>query len=160
IHGVAVREAVAPRRPFSILLTGPNYKAVGELVERVSSVLAQDPDARARMYNVFSEHRAERFPLVDEIPAHLEVFETPIDNWDETFQQMMGDLNQRAGVIVVSAVVHQCAKLSEKLGGLAELFDFVLIDETSQVDMTNAMGPLALLKSDSQLVVAGDHLQM
>ncbi len=40
------------------------------------------------------------------------------------------------------------------------VFDLVLVDESSQVDMAIGVGPLALLKETFQLVVAGDHLQM
>ena len=41
-----------------------------------------------------------------------------------------------------------------------ELFDLVVLDESSQVPVTLALRPLAGLRTDGQVVIAGDHLQM
>jgi superfamily I DNA and/or RNA helicase len=40
------------------------------------------------------------------------------------------------------------------------VFDVVIVDESSQVQVTTAISPLATLKEDARLIIAGDHLQM
>ena len=43
---------------------------------------------------------------------------------------------------------------------LFPLFDVVVMDESSQVDVGKALFPLCLLAADGQTVLLGDHLQM
>jgi len=169
LHGLVVHEARLPRqKPYAILVTGPTYKAVGELVARLGRSLAADPNARCRLFSVYAEHRTDRFPLPDNPPGHLQVTEAPANHAEQSFNDLADNLTQGGHVVVVAAVTHQCARMAQQLGrlrGVREqvlwpLFDFVLVDETSQVDMTTGVGPLALLKDDFQLTVAGDHLQM
>jgi hypothetical protein len=168
VHGVIADEARVQRAgPYAILVTGPTYKAVGELVERLTVALVDDPAARCRVYTVYSPSRPDRFPIPANLPAQLGIVETISQRDDAAFLQMRADLDGGTDVVVVATVTHQCARIAEQLARIDDvrqslwpLFDFVLIDETSQVDMTTGVMPLALLKPDFQLVVAGDHLQM
>ncbi|WP_406698653.1 DEAD/DEAH box helicase [Singulisphaera sp. Ch08] len=41
-----------------------------------------------------------------------------------------------------------------------EIFDLVVLDESSQIPVTLALKPLAALKPDAQIIIAGDHKQM
>jgi len=170
LHGVVVQEAsVNSEGPYSILITGPTYKAVGGMVEQLLSSLTLDTSAVGRLYCLYSSSRLDRFPVPESLPTHIKHCDALSDWKDEGFQQLVDDLEgQTPGVVIVAAVTHQCARLAEQPGRLRgasaqvlwPLFDFVLIDETSQVDITTAVGPLSLLKESFQIVVAGDHLQM
>lgn len=169
IHGVVRYEA--PRRhssPYAILLTGPNYKAVSELAGRVVEALAADASALCRIYFVASEARAHDLRLPSSLPPHLMGAQIHANEHDQGFQQLANDLEHGTNVVLVATVVHQCPRIAGEFGKLRNdnggyvrrLFDLIFIDESSQVDMTTGIGPLALLKERFQLVVAGDHLQM
>lgn len=169
LQGIIVHEAqISRQRPYAILLTGPTYKAVGELVGRLSSDLAVDSEARCLLYLVHSASRDDRFPTPDQHGEHLCITATFADADSPEFSSMGSDLERGDHIVIVAAVTHQCSRIAEQLAKLRQaqgqvlwpLFDVVLVDESSQVDMTTAVGPLALLKPISQLIVAGDHLQM
>lgn len=169
LHGIVVREVVVARgRPYAILVTGPTYKAVGELVERLAKGLADDPRAVCKLYAVYAEARDDRFSVPSQRSEHFLVAETIAKVDNPNFVDMVHSLTRDDHVVIVATVTHQCPRIAEQLSKLRgmdrqmlwPLFDFLLIDETSQVDMATAVGPLALLKADFQLVVAGDHLQM
>jgi hypothetical protein len=168
IHGIVVSEAAVRReRPYAILVSGPTYKAVGELIRRLAGGLAIDPTAPCKLYLIHSRWKDDRFEVPETRGAHLEVTATLADASLPDFRQMNADLETGDHVVLVAAVTHQCARIGEQLAELRghgqvlwPLFDLVLIDESSQADMTTAVGPLSLLKPQFQLVVAGDHLQM
>jgi hypothetical protein len=170
IRGVVAEEAAVRRRGgYLVLLTGPTYKAVGELVERVLLGLAADPNTRCRFYTAFRPGRPDRFPVPVALPEYIDLREVIVNHNEESFLEMRDDLEDhtRDCVVVVAAVTHVCARIGEQLARLEgseralwPLFDFVLMDETSQIDMTTGVMPLSLLKPDAQLVIAGDHLQM
>jgi hypothetical protein len=167
LHGLIAEEARnRAAGPYNVLVTGPTYKAVGELVERLVRSLGDDGDASCQVYLVYSPSRPDRFPRAD-AGDHIEIIEATSDVTDPAFVAMRTALEGARSVVVVATVTHQCARIAEQLSrmdnvqrALWPLFDFVLIDETSQVDMTTGVMPLALLKQAFQLVVAGDHLQM
>ena len=168
LHSMVVEEASAERgRAYGVLVTGPTYKAVNETVGKLSAALAADPAAACTLYLIHSRYRDDRFATPDGCHDHLHIVQTFAEATEPGFQSLVEDINSASHVIIVAAVVHQCPKIAEALakidGGsdaLRPLFDLVVIDESSQVDMTAGVGPLALLKSASQLVVVGDHLQM
>ncbi len=168
LHSVVLEAADAdPGRPYAILVTGPTYRAVGEIVGKLAQALANDRAARCRLYLIHSRYRDDRFPVPSESGPHLEIFPTFADASEPDFGQMASDLAQEGDVVIVAAVAHQCPRIAEQLsalrGGsdaLRDVFDLVVIDESSQVDMSIAVGPLALLKPQFQLIVVGDQLQM
>ncbi len=47
-----------------------------------------------------------------------------------------------------------------KYTNIGKYFDYALLDEASQCDISNSLGVLYGLKLESQLVILGDHLQM
>lgn len=169
VHGCVGYEASHPReQAYAILLTGPNYKAVAELAGRVVDVLAKDPAAPpCGVVFVRDPGRAADLCLPEGLPPHIRGENVAAKEDDEGFIRFEADLG-RPGVIVVATVVHQCPRIGRALGRIRDegddlvrpVFDLVLVDESSQVDMAIGVGPLALLKETFQLIVAGDHLQM
>ncbi|MYA07674.1 MAG: AAA family ATPase [Holophagales bacterium] len=169
LHSLVSKAATVDlKRPYTVLVTGPTYRAVGETIGRLAHGLAEDPASVCRLYPVYSRYRDDRFPLPTDTGTHMEVFETFAEEANAHFRQMAVDFIEGSRVVIVAAVAHQCPRIAEELAkverdgaeALREVFDFVVIDESSQMDMSIAVAPLALLKRCFQVVVVGDHLQM
>jgi hypothetical protein len=167
LQALVERRSVSARgAPYAILVTGPTYKAVMELANRLISALS-DAGQNVPCYYLRSSTRADDFKPVKVPNSSVETIELEADHEDDRFVGMMKRLTEGSDLVIVATVMHQCGRLTEQwarvtkvISPILPLFDFVLIDESSQVDMANATGPLALLKPDFQLIVAGDHLQM
>lgn len=168
LHGLVRHQATTDvTRPYNVLVTGPTYRAVTEILHKLGRSLARDPAARCKLYLIHSRYRDDRFPTPNEHGLHLQIFSTFAEATEPEFAELAVDIENGCQVVIVAAVAHQCPKIAEALavidGGsrsLRQIFDFAVIDESSQLDMSIAVGPLALLKSGFQLVVVGDHLQM
>ena len=168
LHSTVVHQnTTGSNQPYNILVTGPTYRAVTEILLKLGPSLAQDAAARCKLYLIHSRYRDDRFPAPDERGPHFQVVSTFAEADKPEFGDLAADIDSGHEVVIVAAVAHQCPKMAEALadldGGsraLRQVFDFAVIDESSQLDMSIAVGPLALLKSSSQLVVVGDHLQM
>jgi hypothetical protein len=164
LHGL-VREAADSGRPARILVTGPTYKAVGEVAARLSKTLAGDAAGRCRI--ALLGPSAKPMEVDDPGAAHVAFGAVEADSESPDFVSLVADL-AGPGVTVVFAVTHQCARFSEQAsaidGGARRMvrpvFDTVVLDEASQADMSTAAFPLALMRDDARLVIAGDHLQM
>jgi hypothetical protein len=145
----------------NILITGPNYRAVEELSDRLLNYLNLCPSLVADFYIVYSNSRE---------PKEIAATNSNLDANSITFQDersvsLKKSLQDSTRVTIVATTAHVVGKISELLYGknsipVQEVFDFVIIDESSQVPVTLALRPLALLKEFGQIVIAGDHLQM
>ncbi|MCY4453402.1 MAG: AAA domain-containing protein [Immundisolibacterales bacterium] len=168
LHSIVVHQNTTDaNQPYNILVTGPTYRAVTEILLKLGPSLAQDAGARCKLYLIHSRYRDDRFPAPNKHGPHFQVFSTFAEANEPEFGDLAADINSGSEIVIVAAVAHQCPKMAEALadldGGsraLRQIFDFAVVDESSQLDMSIAVGPLALLKSSSQLVVVGDHLQM
>ena len=168
VHQLAIFEAQRQNdRAYNILLTGPNYKAVAELVERVARRMSVDLSTNASCFIIHREDREDEFNLPEETVEGFDLRLTMALQSNDNFQDMMTALNSNTGVNIVAAVVHQCPKIGEQAARLygdeevlRPLFDFILFDESSQADMTVSIPPLSLMRENAQLVLAGDLLQM
>jgi hypothetical protein len=63
---------------------------------------------------------------------------------------------------LVGAVAHQCYRIATQGAETArtELFDYLVIDESSQLDVGKSLFPLCLLTQNPEIALFGDHLQM
>ncbi|MCC5853816.1 MAG: AAA family ATPase [Alkalimonas sp.] len=160
IHALA-SEAIAKGSGLKILLTGPNYRAVQELIDRTISSIENDASCVLDVFSGFSRSR-EPVPL-NLNAAHLGGGALRFTNSDPlygAFLQSMQDVNR---VTIVGTAAHALPSMVQLLGyqsSLAPIFDLTIIDESSQVPVTLALRALAVLKDSSQLVIAGDHMQM
>lgn len=143
----------------NLLITGPNYQAVETIYQDLLPLLAaQGPNAcRVR----WIKRRAA--------PGTIEKTLDYANYGPKELEPLHQALEHKGTPTVVFAVVHQLFALS----GLPDkyqtkksatphlgLFDLVLIDEASQVDMAYACGPLVHLAPSGRLVLLGDRLQM
>jgi len=155
VHAV-VREKIGRK----ILLTGPNYRAVEELSRRVLANLDSDSKSDAQLFWVYSRSREPK--AMPAVQGHLVAKSFRLEDGSTDVAQLLKSLSDPGCTTVVSTTAHMVTRITEKLHGsrIEPLFDLVVLDESSQVDVGLALRPLASLKPDGQLVVAGDHLQM
>lgn len=160
-----VREGQTKNISRKILITGPNYRAVEELADRLLSNLNLDPNCRAKIYWAYSSSREIRKPGPAE--AHLRAVGLNLKTHplSPEFLEMTESLHNPGEVTIVATTAHAVHSIASFISGskenlIQEIFDLVVIDESSQVPVTLAISPLATLKGGGQLVIAGDHLQM
>lgn len=159
LHAV-VRE----RKARKILIAGPNYRTVEELSGRFLENLNRDTAISADYFWVYSRSRTDVKKNPD-TRAHLHARSLRLDDGLPEHAELMkslGDVNQTT---IISTTAHIVNKITKAFCGegtrpIQPIFDLVVLDESSQIPVTLALRPLAVLKPSAQLVVAGDHLQM
>lgn len=156
-----VRDSQTKPQSRKFLISGPNYRTVEELSERLVQSLDSDPSCKADIFWVYSKNRVPK-----ELPptqAHLHAASVQPSNADDETEKLRASLSDPGTVTIVSTTAHIVDSITRLLhddGLVKEIFDVVVIDESSQVPVTLALCPLSTLAADGQVVVAGDHLQM
>ena len=160
LHGVT-QEAAANGRPLKILIAGPTYKAVEEVMHRTAEFIATDPTARCKMYLAYSAGRTLG-SVPAGMPAHISYSPITFSNRDPGYQQCLRELTNVTDVVIVGCQIRQGRRIPNDLTGLyvQPVFDVVVIDESSQVPVSYALSALCGMKAESRLIIAGDHLQM
>lgn len=161
IHSV-VHEAQTNSRSKKILVTGPNYRAVEEIMSRLVTNLGKDSRCKCDLFMVYSRSRDPK--TLPSVGPYLNAFSLSLDPFNSDCNRFAQSFRDPERVTIVGTTVHQVIKITKFItdneNPIQGLYDFVVIDESSQVEVVRAVQPLAVLKSTSQLVVAGDHLQM
>lgn len=101
------------------------------------------------------------------MPPELAPYRCSADLDDATCQSLLRRLSADTGFTLVASTPHQVAKLVAAAQGnprsetlRAELFDFVLVDEASQMDVAHALMAFTGLAEGASVTVVGDDLQM
>lgn len=159
IHGL-VHDAVETRQPLKLLVAGPTYKAVEEIIGRVVESLDSDPTCPAEVFVGYSSSHAPVSFLASN--SHLRIESFHLNKANPQTQDCLASLMKTDTITIVATATMQAYKLADWAFGnsVGPIFDVVIIDESSQVQVTTAISPLATLKPASRLIVAGDHLQM
>lgn len=160
LHGLT-QEATSQGDSLKLLVTGPTYKAVEEVMHRTAQLLADDPLAHGSMYMAYS--RGRTFGATpDGLPTHISYTPISVDPEDADYQQCLTDLSGNTGVVILGCSIRQARRFPEAVmeSLVSPLFDVVIIDESSQVPVSYALSALCGLKNDARLIIAGDHLQM
>ncbi len=157
------QNASISERPLKILITGPTYKAVEQIMERTHKLLVGDAATSCTLSFGYSAGRgAGRLKL--QSSSNLIYSDYSFDNHDMDYLQCLANLSGSSGVHIVGAQIRQARRLSKDLSTtgkfINDVFDVVLIDESSQVPVSHALSALCGLKSDGKVVIAGDSLQM
>lgn len=155
-----VRHAIKTRAPLSILITAQTYRAVEEVVDGVVDHLGGDPSCPASIYTCHSRGRSYK-DFHTELD-HLNVTSVCLGNEGKEKPDFLTELQNPKSITIVAATTMQAFKFSYWLSEryVSEVFDVVIIDESSQVQVTSAISPLSTLKKNSRVIIAGDHLQM
>lgn len=160
VHAL-VRDAAARGTPIRILVTGPTYKAMHELIDRTVGGLAADPAAPCHIWVGYSANRMEAPP--GNLPVHLQYSVFTFSTRDPTYLAFTQALTANAGVTIVGAQIRQAWRFAEAVHGgaaVGPVFDVIILDESSQIPVSQALSALVTLTDAGRLVVAGDHLQM
>lgn len=159
IHGL-VHDAAINSHPLKVLVVGPTYKAVEELISRVVTSLDQDVTCPAEVFIGYSSSQTPKPFLASS--THLQVTSFNLNQQNKETQDCLSSLGRTDVVTIVATATMQAYKLADWLFGssVGQVFDVVIIDESSQVQVTTAISPLATLKENFRLIIAGDHLQM
>jgi hypothetical protein len=151
-----VREGKAQK----ILITGPNYRTVEELSGRLLRNLESDTSANADFFWLYSKSREPK----DVSSTNENVFATATKMDSLEFDDLVTSMENANKTTIISTTAHVVQRLSKKIGAnrsaVEELFDVVVLDESSQIPVILALKPLAALKEGAQVIVAGDHKQM
>jgi superfamily I DNA and/or RNA helicase len=99
------------------------------------------------------------------VGAHLSAHSVQLRNNSPELALLRKSLTDKSRTTIISTVPHNILKLTEQVTGqdltpIAEIFDVVVLDESSQIDLVMALRPLTLLRPTGQLIIAGDQLQM
>lgn len=152
--------AVREGRFRKILIAGPNYRAVEELSGRLFENLDADDKAACDFYWLYSKSRGAQTSPPSK--SHLNLKAVTFDKNDNEFQGLLKNLTNADRTTLISTTAHMVQRLTKEATGslVSKLFHVVILDESSQIPITLALRPLAALRDDGQLIVAGDHMQM
>jgi len=144
---VDAERRVVPQR---ILITGPTYNALDEVLTDVIPLVGSVVTAPVAFHRLRSSANANPPP----VPA--------TDTLRDRYAALRARLVANDALTVVAATTHQVNRLLTSGGGteVALLFDLILVDEASQVDVAHGVFALAALANDGTLVVGGDPKQM
>jgi len=156
-----LEEAIAAGKSPKVLLTGPNYRAVEVLTHKLLEAVNTLPALKCSIFKVHSASRVAA-PLPVQPQAHVTAKSVSIDHGIANFDLQTAYGSNEVAFFTVSAhgIPALSRVLKQQANTLEPLFDLVVIDESSQVPVTLALRPLAVLKPDAQLVIAGDYKQM
>lgn len=153
---------IRQKKAKKILIAGPNYRTVEELSGRLQKNLEADGAAVCDFYWLYSKSRGAK--TISTNAKHLNLKSVVRHKDDVGYQELLKSLNDPQKITVVSHTahfIHQMTKSGGANGSVVdEVFDLVVLDESSQIPVTLALRPLGALKSGGQLIVAGDHMQM
>jgi hypothetical protein len=156
-----VEEALAAGKAPKILLTGPNYRAVEVLTHKLLEAANTLPALKCSIFKVHSRSKTAT-PLSVQPQPHVTAKSVNLDTGTANFDLPAAFGSKEVAFFTISA--HSIPALSRVLkqqaNTLEPLFDLVVIDESSQVPVTLALRPLAVLKPNAHLVIAGDFKQM
>lgn len=157
LHAV-VREG----KPRKILIAGPNYRTAEELSGRLAKNLEGDAAATCDFYWLYSRSRGAK--ALTSNAKHLTLKGVPLDSNDPDFGKLLESMADDKRTTIISTTAHMVHQLTQRAGSkmsyLDELFHLVVLDESSQIPVTLALRPLAALRPDGQIIIAGDHKQM
>ena len=147
-------DAVNETRRLRIAVTGFTWVAIDNLARRLPELLENEGIANAVHISRLSSGHSPRG--VD--PLLLDCLTPMGSDHDARRRELERRLADAAGVTIVASTVDQLFKLGA--GVCAPLFDVILIDEASQLDVAHAIVALSKLATGGRVVVVGDDKQM
>lgn len=148
------------QRPLRILVAASTYTALDNVLFDVTSdILTKFPNFQievARIRSGFNQVPPNQSNLLAGIDVEINS-----SNPSKKLIDLNSRLNNNLGLTLVGGTPQQIYNLI-KLGGQsrAELFDVVIIDEASQMDVSNSILPLCSLAQGGTLILAGDPKQL
>lgn len=149
----AIHDAVKNGRPLRMLITGPTNTAIDNVLDeldRLTDKYFSDEKKRNRI-------RCARFKSSPK--PNRKIPELSAGKLDFTYKKM---LCEKQGILIVGSTPQQVYKLctENNMFRCGDFFDLVLLDEASQVEVSQAFLVYSTLAENASLVIAGDPLQM
>lgn len=147
-------DAARAGRPLRVAITGFTWVAIDNIAKRLPALL--------RAEGVFDQVVLARLSSSDNlngIDAELRDFVLPMSDQGAERLELERRLSQPDGVTIVASTVDQMFKLGDSLI-CASLFDVILVDEASQLDVGHAIVGLTKLAEGGRVTVVGDDKQM
>jgi len=153
----AFLEAQQHSRPLRVLVTGPTYESIDNVLLEVNGVLAGNGPLAIPNLSV-GRLRSSTRPASSNVPASIDIGTGPRD---QRFRNLRQRLQQANSLTLVGATAHQAHKLYVEGGRpVLEMFDLILVDEASQMDVAQSTLALSGLAAGGAVVIAGDPKQL
>lgn len=150
----ALHEAAARGASTRVLISGPTYEAIDNVLLRVAHDLSQGPLALPQV----TVARLRSFSRVPppRVPPTIDVV-----HGSPRHTQLTARLQGGQGITLIGGTVHQVHRLLEGAGSpVTRLFDLIVLDEASQLDVGTSTLAIAGLADNGSVVVAGDPKQL
>jgi DNA replication ATP-dependent helicase Dna2 len=153
----ALVEAHRQGRLLRVLLSGPTYEAIDNILLPVYSAITGGPLQIPSVQ--VARLRSKSRPPDTRVPPAIDV---ELTTGQPIIQRLVDRLKARTAMTLVAATPQQVYRLLKDAGGapLQPWFDLILIDEASQMDTATATLVLAGLAPGGSVVVAGDPKQL
>ncbi len=150
----ALHEAATRGVPARILISGPTYEAIDNVLLRVADDLTQGSLALPQV--TIARLRSSSRVASPRVPPAIDVVTgTP------QHKQLTTRLQGSQGLTLVGGTVHQVHRLLDGAGSpVTPLFDLIVLDEASQLDVGTSTLAIAGLADNGGVVVAGDPKQL
>ncbi|TFH59647.1 DEAD/DEAH box helicase [Peribacillus frigoritolerans] len=155
----AILAAHLAEKPLRILVSASTYTAIDNVLldscSEIQNNLSFIPVQTARLRSAFSS-------LPTGAEENLNFLDIEVDHNSPTLQDFLTNLRNADGIYLVGATPDQVYNLIKKRQRFIqeELFDLILIDEASQMDVSHAVLPLCTLAEGGSLILAGDPKQL
>ncbi len=150
--------ADADRRgvPIRIAITGPTWVAIDTVAKKIPALLREAGYAG----RVDVARLASSEPSLDGIAGELRGYLVLTDSMG-AHQKLAERLEAGDTSVIVAGTPQQLAKLTlDEAHPMRPFFDFLLVDEASQMSVAHAVVAFATLADGASLTVVGDDLQM
>ena len=159
IFGLMMK-ALQDDRRFRIAVTGPNWTAIDNVMSDLPAIFSE---AEYGLFAVPTFSRLTSSRTDKKIHADLHPYVVPTSepgahDKPSPRDRLLEGLTAQRGNHIVAGTADQLWNLAK--GGPSGLFDMILIDEASQMDMAHALVVMTTLDENASLVVVGDDLQM
>lgn len=148
------------KRPLRVLVSASTYTAVDNvLIEAFNDIQAKIPSLQVEVARIRSGFGQVPPAISNMLPA-VDV-EINSSNPSQRLINLNNRLNNNVGLTLVGGTpqqVYNLIKMSRQ--SKAELFDVIIIDEASQMDVPNVILPLCALAQGGTLILAGDPKQL
>ncbi|WP_267354136.1 AAA domain-containing protein [Methylobacterium sp. GC_Met_3] len=149
-------DAIAKRKRLRLAITGPTWVAIDTVAKGIPALLRGfAPEDRPYLARL-----ASRQPGPDGIAPELEPFLVRTDDM-LAMNTLRDRLTTDPGITIVAATAHQLGRLGPTPKRPMEGYiDFMLVDEASQMPVSQAIVAFAMLDEGASVTVVGDDLQM
>ena len=163
----AVKSAVLQEKPLRLLITSGTYPAIDNVLFALDKMLAKLMPQKS--YSIFRlQNKIRKIP--DQLASdYSDIINVPFEkyNYPPEITQLIAELNNPTTITILGAPpqqLHNLACLNKKSPAQKDVrrswFDFVVLDEASQLDVATSTLIFTKVSENGSVVLAGDDLQL